>query len=141
MRHPPSPRMDALHKMAGAHRSQDRIAIFAGLGPPGAAAVKTAVGRQIIGIDRLSGNRLKTFHIFIQTGNGLKQSNGIGVLRAVKNVFHAPALHDLTGIDNRALVAYVRYDTKIMSNQHHCRSQTVAQILHYVQHLGLNGHI
>ena len=35
--------MDALHKMAGAHRSQDRIAIFAGLGPPGAAAVKTAV--------------------------------------------------------------------------------------------------
>ena len=77
----------------------------------------------------------------VQLGDGVDQTLGVLVTRLVEDLVGGAVLHDVAGVHDGDLLAHGSHNAQIMGDHDDAHAQLLAQILHQLKDLCLNGHV
>ena len=72
---------------------------------------------------------------------GVEEARRVGVEGVVEDILQCAVLHDAAGVDDAHAVADLRHDAQVVGDHEHGGAVLPLELLHHVQHLGLDGHI
>ena len=107
-----------------------------------AAGRKGATGRRIQQIHRgtLDGHKALVL-CGVQLGDGVDQTLGVLVTRLVEDLVGGALLHNVAGVHDGDLLAHGSHNAQIVGDHDDAHTQLLAQILHQLKDLCLNGHV
>ena len=107
-----------------------------------AAGRKGAAGRRIQQIHRgtLDGHKALVL-CSVQLGDGVDQTLGVLVTRLVEDLVGSAVLHNVAGVHDGDLLAHGSHNAQIVGDHDDAHAQLLAQILHQLKDLCLNGHV
>ena len=101
------------------------------------AALRPGIGARHLALDGAQ-HRLA---LPVEPGHGGQQQSGVGVGRRGKNLLHRAAFHHPPAVHHGHVIGHVGHHAHVVGDQHNGGADLVAQALHQVQNLRLDGHV
>ncbi len=128
--------------MALRHRELGGLAVAAQLHAVFAPAGERAARRRRVQVRRRAGDGDQLLAAGgLHRRQAAQQGGRVGVRRAVENVPRGALLHDFAGVHHRHAVREVRHHAEVVGNQDNRRAGLVADFLHQLHNLRLDGHV